>query len=175
MKNSSLFILIFGLILISFGCKTKQQTVALTSAHAEAGGRNSSAVRGTRPAVNSTNEYDAPAYGGDIAVPSRQAVVVSEPEEVRDEKFTLDADEKNTEAIRMKYHVVVGSFKNRDNAKKLQATLNSEGNKAVIVVNEHGMYRVLLASYNEYMEARGRINKINNRFPDAWVLVQKED
>jgi hypothetical protein len=35
------------------------------------------------------------------------------------------------------------------------------------------MFRVLIASFNEYTQARERINQINTRFPDAWVLVQK--
>ena len=72
-----------------------------------------------------------------------------------------------------KYHVVVGSFKNQSNAKGLQRTLNSEGNNAFIVVNEQGMYRVIINSYNDYNQAHARINDLQNRFPDAWVLIQK--
>jgi prophage antirepressor-like protein len=51
--------------------------------------------------------------------------------------------------------------------------LKSEGNKALVVINEKGMYRVLIASYNDYDQAHVRIKQISNRFPDAWVLVQK--
>jgi cell division protein FtsN len=69
--------------------------------------------------------------------------------------------------------VVVGSFGKQSNAKGLQSTLNTEGNKAVIVVNEKGMFRVLISSYNDYKQAHVRIKEISNRFPDAWVLVQK--
>jgi cell division protein FtsN len=67
----------------------------------------------------------------------------------------------------------VGSFKSQTNAKGLQSTLLSEGNKAIIVINEQGWYRVLIASYNEYAQARTKINQIKTRFADAWVLVQK--
>ena len=108
------------------------------------------------------------------AAPAVIEAPVSEPEEVRDEKFTLDADERNTAVLNQKYHVVVGSFKNRDNAKGLQQTLNKEGNNAVIVVNEQGMYRVLIVSYQNYKEAREKINQIKTRFSDAWVLIQKQ-
>jgi len=69
--------------------------------------------------------------------------------------------------------VVVGSFKSQTNAKGLQSTLNAEGNKVVIVVNEQAMFRVLLASFNDYKQAHVRIKEIATRFPDAWVLVQK--
>lgn len=68
---------------------------------------------------------------------------------------------------------MVGSFKSQTNAKGLQSTLLSEGNQAIIVINEQGWYRVLIASFNEYSQARSKINQIKTRFADAWVLVQK--
>lgn len=81
--------------------------------------------------------------------------------------------ETNTAAFNKKFLVVVGSFGVQNNAKNLQRTLNSEGNSAIVVVNEQGMFRVLIASYDEYAQARNRISQISNRFPDAWVLIQK--
>ncbi len=96
---------------------------------------------------------------------------VVEPEVVRNENFSLVDGEKD--ALKNKYHVVVGSFKGQDNAQGLQKTLNSEGNKALIVINEKGMYRVLIASFNDYKEAHVKIKEIAGRFADAWVLVQK--
>jgi cell division protein FtsN len=51
--------------------------------------------------------------------------------------------------------------------------LNAEGKKAVVVVNEKGMYRVLIASFNDYAQAHALISQINTRFPGSWVLVQK--
>ncbi|NDV47606.1 SPOR domain-containing protein [Paludibacter sp. 221] len=143
-------------ILVIFGlgassCKSKQKVVTIPNAHVEA--------------TNQATETPAP---------KPAPVVVSQPEEVRDEKFSLDSEEKNTKILDQKYHVVVGSFKNRDNAKGLQQTLNTEGNSAVIVVNEHGMFRILLSSYGTYKDARTKVNQVLNRFPDAWILVQKE-
>ena len=107
--------------------------------------------------------------------PTTQAVetVVTEAEVTRNENFTLAEGETNTDALKFKYHVVVGSFKSQGNAKGLQTTLNAEGNKAIIVINQQAMYRVLIASFNEYSQAKTRIKEINARFPDAWVLVQK--
>ncbi len=109
--------------------------------------------------------------------PESQPVVVQEEieskETTRGEKFNLAEGETNSAAFNKKFHVVVGSFGVQNNAKNLQRTLNSEGNSAIVVVNEQGMFRVLIASFNEYSEARNRINQINSRFPDAWVLIQK--
>ena len=81
--------------------------------------------------------------------------------------------EGESTSMKYKYHVVVGSFGKQENAKGLQSTLKSEGNQALVVVNEKGMYRVLIASYNDYNQAHVRIKQIANRFADAWVLVQK--
>ena len=103
--------------------------------------------------------------GADISAtdtkPATQPVVV------------VDRGESNERTINKNFHVVVGSFGVQSNAKNLQRTLNGEGNNAIIVINEQGMYRVLIASYDEYSQARTRINQISGRFPDAWVLRQK--
>ena len=91
----------------------------------------------------------------------------------RNENFKLAEGESNTDALKFKYHVVVGSFSKKENAKGLQTTLNAEGNKAIVVVNEQAMFRVLIASFNDYNQAHARIKEIETRFPGSWVLVQK--
>lgn len=115
--------------------------------------------------------------GSDISATENkttQPVVTPESNErTIDENFRLADGETNHDAFARKYHVVVGSFSVQSNAKNLQKTLNNEGNNAIVVINEQGMYRVLIASYNEYAQARSRINQISARFPDAWVLRQK--
>lgn len=166
-KSIRLFAILLFAALGFSACKSKQKVVTIPNAHVEA-----AAVEVEIPAPKVMGQVSVPALA---PAPVSAPVVVTQPEEVRDEKFTLDNEEKNTKVLDQKYHVVVGSFKNRDNAKGLQQTLNTEGNNAVIVINEHGMYRVLIASYPTYKEARTKINGINNRFPDAWVLIQKEN
>ena len=107
-----------------------------------------------------------------VTTPSdNNRVVSNEPEVTRNENFSLVDGEAGS--LKYKYHVVVGSFSKQTNAKGLQSNLKTEGNKALIVINEKGMYRVLISSYNDYNQAHARIKEISNRFPDAWVLVQK--
>jgi len=96
---------------------------------------------------------------------------VRDPEVTRNENFSLVDGDKD--ALKYKYYVVVGSFTKQDNAKGLKSSLIGEGNKAIVVVNEKGMFRVLINSFNDYNMAHARIREISNRFPDAWVLVQK--
>lgn len=153
MKKTIRLVIALAVIMVaSSSCKTKQKMAEISGANIEA--------------MNETPE------------PSTSAVVVRQPsvndaEVTRNENFGLAEGETNMDALNFKYHVVVGSFKSQDNARGLQSTLNGEGNKAVVVVNEQAMFRVLIASFNEYPQARARINQINARFPDAWVLVKK--
>jgi len=72
------------------------------------------------------------------------------------------------------YHVVVGSFQNYDNAKRLQSTLKEEGYNSLIARNEREMYRVIIASSDTYNDARSVITGIKSRFSDAWVLIQSK-
>lgn len=149
---------IFGMFLMaaivltgSTSCKSKQKVTEISGANVEASAQTNTAATTAGTAV----------------------ATAAEAEKTRNEKFSLAEGETNTAAFNNKYHVVVGSFSIQQNAKNLQRTLNSEGNNALVVVNEQGMFRVLIASFNEYTQARERINQINTRFPDAWVLVQK--
>lgn len=131
-------------------CKTKQKIAEVPA------GANIQATSSTKTPVATTTPTQS---------------VSNDPEVTRNENFSLVDGESS--ALNSKYHVVVGSFSKKENAKGLQATLKSEGNNALVVVNEKGMYRVLIASYNSYGDAHMRIKQIANRFADAWVLVQK--
>ena len=135
----------------STSCKSKQKVTEISGANVEATAKTNTAA----------------------ATASTTATAATETEKTRNEKFSMAEGETNTAAFNSKYHVVVGSFSIQQNAKNLQRSLNSEGNNALVVVNVQGMFRVLIASFNEYTQARERINQINTRFPDAWVLVQK--
>ncbi|MHB9056072.1 MAG: SPOR domain-containing protein [Paludibacteraceae bacterium] len=148
---------IFGLFLLSViilngatSCKSKQKVVNISGSEIQATEKTTT---------------------------QQQPVAVAQENESNtrtiNEKFNMADGETNTAAFYKKFHVVVGSFGKQENAKNLQRTLNSEGNNAIVVVNEQGMYRVLIASYDEYTQAHERINQIKTRFPDAWVLMQK--
>ena len=89
------------------------------------------------------------------------------------ENFEVAVGESNSSNFKYKYHVVVGSFKEKANAVALHIALLGEGEKgAVVVVNEQEMFRVILGSFDEYKEAHARISRMGDRFIDAWVLVQ---
>lgn len=153
MNKSIQFILILAIVVMTgTACKSKQKVAKITGANIPAA--STTTATSTNPTVSTLD-------------------LNNQNEVTRNEKFILAEGETNADALKFKYHVVVGSFKSQTNAKGLQTTLKSEGNKAIVVVNEQGMFRVLIASFNQYAEARARINQIKERFADSWVLVQK--
>ena len=152
-----LFFLLAIVSLVASSCKSKQKVAEITGANVTV----AESVPVTTVTTTTTTSPETPAEPE-----------IAEPEITRNESFSLSDGE--SDALNLKYHVVVGSFKSQSNAKGLKETLVSEGNKAFVVINEQSMYRVIIASYNQYAQARTKINGINDRFADAWVLVQQK-
>ncbi len=99
------------------------------------------------------------------------APIVEEKEVTRAEKFEVIEEQKDVVVLK-KYHVVIGSFGNKDNALRLQSQMKPQY-EPIIVRNERGMYRVLLMTYDTYKEAKTKIEGIREQFPDAWVLIRE--
>lgn len=95
--------------------------------------------------------------------------VSEEEKNVRSEKFEVV---DNQDVVLLKFNVIIGSFSSKDNANNLQRQMRPEYSPAV-VINERGLYRVVLKSYDTYSEAKAKVNDISNAFPDAWVLIKK--
>lgn len=77
-----------------------------------------------------------------------------------------------------KYFVIIGSFRNPDNAKKYQAQLELDGfASSELLRNEAGLYRVSVMATDEIDKARAEIRRIRNLFAkyfDTWLLIQKK-
>ncbi|HPD60046.1 MAG TPA: SPOR domain-containing protein, partial [Paludibacteraceae bacterium] len=152
------FLVLSALVFALPACKSKQKVVEIPGANAKAGTSTSeNQQKTTSPVI--------------VTQPTTSTENV--PEITRSESFSLAEGETNQSAMNYKYHVVVGSFRNQSNAKGLQRTLSNEGYNPVIVINEQGMFRVIMNSFNTYNEAHVFISKIQSRFPDAWVLIKK--
>ena len=76
---------------------------------------------------------------------------------------------------KLSYHVVVGAFRNEQNAKKTYKNLLSKGFDARrIAANKYGLHPVLSGSYATREEATAaKITLQQNGNPDAWLLVEK--
>ena len=102
--------------------------------------------------------------------PTPAPVVAEEKEVTRAEKFEVVEGQENV--VLKKYHVVIGSFGNKDNALRLQAQMRPQY-EPILVQNDKGMYRVLLMTYDTYNEAKTKIAEVRSQFPDAWVLIRE--
>lgn len=102
----------------------------------------------------------------DIEEPKQEETV---PENVRQESFSV-VDEPDI--VLKKYHLVIGSFGQKTNAQNLQKQMRPQYDP-VIVINDRGLYRVILISYDTYSETKAKIATLRDQFPDAWVLMQK--
>ena len=102
--------------------------------------------------------------------PTPAPVVVEEKEVTRAEKFEVVEGQENV--VLKKYHVVIGSFGNKDNALRLQAQMRPQY-EPILVQYDKGMYRVLLMTYDTYNEAKTKIAEVRSQFPDAWVLIRE--
>ena len=72
------------------------------------------------------------------------------------------------------YCVVIGSFINKTNAESRKNLVQKDGYSPVIVQNEKGMYRVIVAAFDTRAEAvakRDAIKRQYRDFYDAWLLA----
>ena len=77
-----------------------------------------------------------------------------------------------------RFYVILGSFSIYDNAVKFKKQLMSQDFTPGILVNENGLYRVSVNSYDDENQARARISDIRKNYPeqysDVWLLIKKQ-
>jgi cell division protein FtsN len=75
-----------------------------------------------------------------------------------------------------RYSVVIGSFINQTNARSLKERMQHEGYSPLLAQNERGMYRVIVATYNDRSQAVTEREELKEKyapeFSDAWLLEQ---
>lgn len=74
-----------------------------------------------------------------------------------------------------KYFVIIGSFKNPNNARNYQRQIESDGFSSDLLKNEAGLFRVSVMASNDILEARKEIKRIRDKYPkysDTWLLIQ---
>lgn len=92
---------------------------------------------------------------------------------VRSESFTFT--ETKDETLNS-YFIILGSFKNMENARKFRQELMSQGFTPIIVESETGYFRVTVDSFTNESDARSRLLQIRRdykKYNDAWLLIKK--
>ena len=75
-----------------------------------------------------------------------------------------------------RFYVIIGSFKNIENARQYKTDLMQEGFTPVILENENGLFRVSVGGYDEENAARLKIAGIRAAYEDhqdVWLLIRK--
>lgn len=102
--------------------------------------------------------------------------VMSPTTEIKElEEKLVPIDEKMPDTHR--YFVIIGSFRNPDNAKKYQEQILKKGFSSDILKNEAGLYRVSVLSTDMIESARDDVRRIRRIYPeydDTWLLIQKK-
>ena len=95
--------------------------------------------------------------------------VIAPNDVVQKEKVTVVGD-----AGIQQFSVVIGSFRTKTNAESLKELMINAGYKSFLAQNADGMYRVIVATFNDKASAvaeRERIkDKYYPRYQDAWIL-----
>jgi cell division protein FtsN len=96
-------------------------------------------------------------------------------ESVRQEKVNIVQDD-NYSALK-RYSVVIGAFQNRTNANSLKERMANEGYRPIVAENDYGMYRVIIASFDNRADALKARDAFKTKyapgFRDAWLLERK--
>ena len=142
----------FGLalsLIVGFGsCKPKQS--AYKSVYEAAKERElEENTTSTNTTPTSTPTY--PTYSSDAS-----------SEKVRTEKIT-PVYESDASGLRA-YSVVIASLSVKPNAEALKARMEQEGYNIILAQNDSGMYRVIIASYDDKAAAVNERNIIRDKF-----------
>jgi thioredoxin-related protein len=76
-----------------------------------------------------------------------------------------------------KFYIILGTFGVFENAQKFKKQLMAEDFFPGVLINEAGLFRVSVNSYDDEVAARNRISEIRQKFPkyvDLWLLIKKQ-
>ncbi|MCU0362028.1 MAG: SPOR domain-containing protein [Bacteroidales bacterium] len=109
--------------------------------------------------------------------PVTEVVQVSEPlPEIKEiEEKLVPINDRDPDPHR--YFVIIGSYRNPDNAQRFRSKILKEGISSEILLNEAGLYRISVLATDNITEAREDIRRIRRVFPeysDTWLLIQKK-
>ena len=153
-----LSILLILIVLMTAGCKT--QKIAPKPEPLKSESVNSEPAK----SETATRSYGSTtSAGGTSSVRSKE------------ERFSAAQGEASDLGSK-RFYLILGSFGKYENAQRLKKQLAAESYSPGILVNEAGLYRVCVSSYNDESEARAKLGEIrqNAKYGDAWLLIKKQ-
>ena len=93
----------------------------------------------------------------------------------KEERFTAAQGEASDLGSK-RFYLILGSFGKYENAQRLKKQLTAEAYSPGILVNEAGLFRVCVTSYDDESAARAKLGEIrqNTKYADAWLLIKKQ-
>ena len=180
-KNILITSIILGIILFTSSCKSKESAYKAAYERAKAKEVSTEYVIDDEvivytPPVKTT---PPPSVSTTPSYPNETTSVVSPPsypdETTKVEKVT--AVDKNESGMLKRYSVVIYSFKNKTNATAAKEEMLKYGYNAIVIQNDAGMYRVIIAGYDEKASAIAKRNEVKTkyapRFNDIWILEKR--
>ena len=111
--------------------------------------------------------------GNSVIIQKEVIPPIAEIKELEEKLVPIDEKLPDTHG----YFVIIGSFRNPNNAEKYRGQILKKGFTSVILKNEAGLYRVSVLSTDEIETARDDVRRIRRVFPeyyDTWLLIQKK-
>lgn len=76
-----------------------------------------------------------------------------------------------------RFYVIIGSFRDIENARRNNIDLTRKGFTPVILENENGLFRISVGGYEDERAARARIANIRASYAehrDVWLLIRRQ-
>ncbi len=106
--------------------------------------------------------------------PVKSETVEAKPVTSKEEKVTAASGEAKDFGTK-RFYIILGSYAVYENAQKFKKQLMAEDFFPGILVNEAGLYRVSVNSYDDETTARNRVAEIRGKYPkysDLWLLIK---
>ena len=121
-------------------------------------------------------EARAKAIKDSLAAAEAEALrAAAEAVTVREEKVRVVSTTQ--QGARGKFHIVIGSFRNLQNAQNMSDDAATQGFAPSIMENSEGLYRVAVYTTNNEQQARARIAEMRTEYPQwvgMWLLVEQK-
>lgn len=87
-----------------------------------------------------------------------------------DQLFLIDEHEQESVGLSNSYYIIVGSFKQRQNAENFKLSLESKAYDSKIIDRPHNFHAVSMSHYNSLTEAWNELRNAKIINENAWVL-----
>jgi cell division protein FtsN len=125
--------------------------------------------------VKSERAYSETTPSGTAVKPSG-SVGTTTSGKLKEERLSAAKGEANDLGSK-RFYIIVGSFGVYENAQNFKKQLLAEDFFPGILVNEAGLYRVCVNSYDDEQSARTKLGEIREKFTkyaDSWLLIKKQ-